>query len=99
VCSRFFKVFQDLSRVSKGFQCFSRYLKGFQCFSMFEGDSADMCAGKFLLVLIGGQAEGLACADPEARTTIGTSRILLYSFSRRYNQNGFRMAQKFSMGS
>ena len=31
---------------------------------MFEGDSADMCAGKFPLVSIGGQAEGLACADP-----------------------------------
>ena len=42
---------------------------------MFAGDSADMCAGKFLLVLMGGQAKGLACADPEARTTIGTSRI------------------------
>ena len=24
---------------------------------MFKGDSADMCAGKFLLVLIGGRAE------------------------------------------
>ena len=31
---------------------------------MFEGDSADMCAGKFPLVLMGGRAEGLACADP-----------------------------------
>ena len=40
---------------------------------MLEGDSADMCAGKFLLVLIGGRAEGLACADPGARTPIGTS--------------------------
>jgi hypothetical protein len=33
---------------------------------MFEGDSADMCAGKFLLALMGGRAEGLACADPGA---------------------------------
>jgi hypothetical protein len=36
---------------------------------MFEGDPADMCAGKFL----GGRAEGLAFADPGARTPIGTS--------------------------
>ena len=28
------------------------------------------CAGKFLLVLMGGRAEGLACADPGARTPI-----------------------------
>ena len=41
---------------------------------MFEGDSADMCAGKFLLVLMGGRAEGLACADPGARTPIGAGR-------------------------
>ena len=40
---------------------------------MFEGDSADMCAGKFLLVLMGCRAEGLACADPGARTPIGGS--------------------------
>ena len=38
---------------------------------MFEGDSADVCAGKFLLISMGGQAEGLASADPEARTPIG----------------------------
>ena len=37
---------------------------------MFEGDSADTCAGKFLLMLMGGRAEGLACADPGARTPI-----------------------------
>jgi hypothetical protein len=35
---------------------------------MFEGDSADMCAGKFPLLSMGGRAEGLACADPGART-------------------------------
>ena len=40
---------------------------------MFEGDSADMCAGKFLPVSMGGRAEGLACADPGARTPIGAS--------------------------
>ena len=40
---------------------------------MFEGDSADMCAGKFQLTSMGGRAEGLACADPGARTPIGVS--------------------------
>ena len=40
---------------------------------MFEGDSADTCAGKFPLVSMGGRAEGLACADPGARTPIGAS--------------------------
>ena len=38
---------------------------------MFEGDSADMCAGKFPLVSMGARAEGLACADPGARIPIG----------------------------
>ena len=42
---------------------------------MFEGDSADTCAGKCLLMSMGGQAEGLACADPGARTPIGVSGI------------------------
>jgi hypothetical protein len=40
---------------------------------MFEGDSADMCAGKFPLMSMGGRAEGLACANLGARTPIGTS--------------------------
>ena len=44
---------------------------------LFEGDSADMCAGKFPLMSMEGRAEGLACADPGARTPIGVSRILL----------------------
>jgi hypothetical protein len=34
---------------------------------MFEGDPADMRAGKFP------RAEGLACVDPGARTPIGAS--------------------------
>ena len=46
---------------------------------MFEGDSADMCAGKFPLVLMGGRAEGLACADLGARTPIGASGNSLHS--------------------
>ena len=40
---------------------------------MFEGDSADSCAGKFSLVSMGGRADGLACADPGVRTPIGMS--------------------------
>ena len=40
---------------------------------MFEGDSADTCAGKLSLMSMGGRAEGLACADPGARTPIGVS--------------------------
>ena len=40
---------------------------------MFEGDSEDTCAGKFHLVSMGDRAEGLACADPGARTPIGAS--------------------------
>ena len=30
---------------------------------MFEGDSADTCAGKFPLMLMGGRANDQACAD------------------------------------
>jgi hypothetical protein len=48
---------------------------------MFEGNSADMCAGKFPLVSMGGRAEGLACADPEARTFIGASVNSTSSFT------------------
>ena len=49
---------------------------------MFEGDSADMGAGKCLLVSMGGQAEDLACADPGARTPIGASgNICIYNYS------------------
>ena len=44
---------------------------------MFEGHSADTRAGKFPLASMGGQAEGLACADPGPRTPIGASGNLL----------------------
>jgi hypothetical protein len=40
---------------------------------MFAGNSADMCAREFPLMLMGGRVEGLACADPGARTPIGAS--------------------------
>ena len=43
----------------------------------FEGDSADMCAGKFPLVSIGDERRvSRACADPGARTLIGVSGII-----------------------
>ena len=40
---------------------------------MFDGDFEDTCAETFPLMLMGGRAEGLACADPGARTPIGAS--------------------------
>jgi hypothetical protein len=54
---------------------------------MFEGDAADMCVGKFLLVSMGGQAEGLACADPGARTPIALVeiRFILMFHCRNYS--------------
>ena len=62
---------------------------------MFEGDSEDMCAEKFLVVSMGGRAEGLACTDPGAMTPIGAGRNpsksnyillnLLISFRISYN--------------
>ena len=45
---------------------------------VFEVDSADTLARKFPLVSMGGRAEGLACADPGARTPIGASGINLF---------------------
>ena len=44
---------------------------------MFEGDSAETYAGTFPLKLMGGRAEGLACAEPGARTPIGMSGTLV----------------------
>ena len=40
---------------------------------MFKGNFAEICADKFPLVSMGGRAEGLAWADPGARTPIGAS--------------------------
>ena len=37
---------------------------------VFEGDFKDTCRNIFSLMLIGGRAEGLACADPGSRTPI-----------------------------
>ena len=40
---------------------------------MFEGYSAETCAGKIPLVPMGVRAEGPACADPGSETPIGAS--------------------------
>jgi hypothetical protein len=36
---------------------------------VFESDSADMCAGKFPLVSMGGRANGQACSEKYCLTT------------------------------
>ena len=48
---------------------------------MFEGDSADMCAGKFPLMLMGARPEGLACADPGACHGIANTKARLLKLS------------------
>ena len=48
---------------------------------MFEGDSTDTLARKFPLVSMGGQAEGLACTEPVARTPIGASENFINSIT------------------
>ena len=49
---------------------------------MFEGYSAETCAGKIPLVPMGVRAEGPACADMGARTPIGASGITLITIHR-----------------
>ena len=68
---------------------------------MFEGYSADTRAGKFPLVSMGGRAEGLACADPGARTPIGASGILFSSLHTvvQNPRRGCRRVSNFCMGS
>ena len=43
---------------------------------LFDGYSAEMCAGKIPLVPRGGRVEGPACADTGARTPLGASGII-----------------------
>ena len=58
-----------------------RFLGFFKCFfENFEGYSADTCAIFFLLVSMGGRAEGLAFANLGAGTPIGASGNCLESF-------------------
>ena len=42
---------------------------------MFEGDSADTCAEKFPLMLMGGRANGQACADGERGPPLAWAEI------------------------
>ena len=44
---------------------------------MFEGDSADMCAGKFPLMSMGGRADRQACADGERGPPSARAEILV----------------------
>ena len=44
---------------------------------MFEGDFTDMYGKQIPLMSMGCRAEGLACANPGARTPIGVSGIYL----------------------
>ena len=46
--------------------------------AIFKGDYTDTGAKRFPLMLMGGWAEGLACADPLARTPLGDSGIHWY---------------------
>jgi hypothetical protein len=48
---------------------------------MFEGYSTDTGAGKFPLASMEVRADGLACADPGARTPIGASGNFVISAS------------------
>ena len=70
---------------------------------MFEGDFTDTCAGKFLLALIGGRAEGLACADLEVRTPISASVNLCFLLTLttivQNPRRGCRRVPKFCKGS
>jgi hypothetical protein len=43
---------------------------------VFKCDSADMCAGKFLLVSMGGRANRQACADGERGPPSARAKIL-----------------------
>ena len=61
---------------------------------IFEGDSADMCAGKFPLTSMGGRAEGLACADPGARTPIGVSGNFISMPMENHNKVVWRAINK-----
>ena len=75
---------------------------------MFEGDPADICAGKCSQVSMGGRANELACADLGARIPIGASgncstpthKALNLPHSRRflpYLNLSFKATQKFKI--
>ena len=66
---------------------------------MFESKSAHTRTGKFPLVSVWGRAEGLACADPGARTPIGASEILtksrLSSIKKKFQ---FEIKKEYDLG-
>jgi hypothetical protein len=45
---------------------------------MFEGDSADTCAGKFPLVSMGGRVDRQACADGERGFPSARAEFLVF---------------------
>ena len=59
---------------------------------MSKGDSAYMCAGKFLLMSIGGRAKGIECSDPGARIPISVSGYFAFRFSKA----SFLLPMKFN---
>ena len=52
---------------------------------MFQGDSADMCAGKFSLMSMGGRANGQAYADGERGPHRRARKLYLLSLYSMYN--------------
>ena len=75
---------------------------------MFEGDSADTCAGKFPLVSMGGRADRQACADgergpPSAQAEFFSFSLSFLSLSLQLIANSpkrsYRRVLKFCMGS
>ena len=74
--------FENLKSCPRGSETLDMTSEGLG--EMFEGDSADTCAEKFPLISMGGRAEGLACADPGARTPIGASGNFVIIFGVMY---------------
>jgi hypothetical protein len=52
--------------------------------AVFKGDSAEMCGGKFPLVLMGGRADRQACAG--ARTPISASEKFSLIFKHKFSE-------------
>ena len=75
----------NFQKLSYGSKTLGMTFQGFG--EMVEGDSADMCGGKFPLMSMGGRAEGLACTDPGARTPIGVSGNFYPCFKQNYKKN------------
>jgi hypothetical protein len=70
---------------------------------MFEGYSADMCAGNFPLVSMGGRADRQACADgergpPSARAEINLVVVVVLTAVIQNHRRGCRRVSNFCMG-